>query len=114
MKHVEGYNRHHTWSPKFKYKHQVAKELREHPFHINLVEINPHARWHAENEHPLLLSREQMLGCLCMMRELDSESLTAPERIYELAEYLEGRSDRETRVADNLFRQAVFISEHGV
>lgn len=49
-----------------------------------------------------------------MMRELDSESLTAPERIYELAEYLEGRSDRETRVADNLFRQAVFISEHGV
>lgn len=110
---VEGYNRHHTWSPKFKYRYPIAKELREHPYCINRVQIDPHARWHAENAHPLLLSREQMLGCLNMMQELDV-SLPPHERIAELATYLSTRSDRESRVADNLFRQADFIQEYGI
>lgn len=112
--HVEGYNRHHSISPKFKYRYPVAKEFREHPFLINLVQERPHARYHAENDHPLLLSREQMLGCLGMMRELATEPLSASERIHELAEYLDGRSSRESRVAANLFGQAHFIAEYGL
>lgn len=114
MKYVEGYNRHHCISPKFKYKYPIAKEFREHPFLINLVEIRPHARYHAENEHPLLLSREQMLGCLGMMQELATEALQPHERVAELAAYLASRSDRESRVAGNLFRQAEFIQEFGI
>lgn len=109
---AEGYNRHHTWSPKFKYRYPVAKELREHPFMINQVKINPHARWHAENPHPILLSRDQMLGCLSMIHEIDS-NLPPHERIAELAVYLANRSEREKKVAENLFMQAGFIQEFG-
>jgi len=113
MRHVEGHNRHHCISPRFKYKYPVAKEFREHPFLVNLVQERPHARYHAENDHPLLLSREQMLGCLGMMQELATEPLEPSERIHELAEYLDGRSSRESRVAGNLFKQALFVEEFG-
>lgn len=112
MERIEGYNRHHSISPKYRYKHPIAKRFREHPFLINRVEIDPHADYHATHAHPLVLSNAQILGCLSMMEQID-ETLPPHERIAELADYLSSRSDREQRVADNLFVQVGFIEEFG-
>lgn len=114
MARLEGYNRHHCISPKFKYRYPVAKQFREHPFLINTVQEKPHAQYHAENDHPLLLSREQMLGALAFLDEMAGEAIQAHERVEELACYLDERSDREARVGTNLHIQALFIAEYGV
>lgn len=108
------HNRHHLWFPRRHFKTPTERKLRQHPDMIHRIEVQAHADLHAVIQPPLKLSYQQMLGALCFIDEMAGEALLAHERIEELAGYLEDRTDRERKVAVNLFRQAHFVQEYGI
>ena len=71
MKHVDGYNRHHVFWTRDSYRTSTERAFRNHAGLIVLMDESVHSDLHAELEPPLKPTKNQMLGALALLGQLD-------------------------------------------
>ena len=71
MKHVGGYNIHHLTWPRANYKNSVERAYRNHPALQVITDVSIHNDLHAEMDAPLKPTKNQMLGAIALLNNLD-------------------------------------------
>lgn len=71
MKHIDNYNIHHLAWPRANFKNSVERAYRNHPALQVMTNIDIHNDLHAEMGAPQMPTKNQMLGAIALLNQLD-------------------------------------------